>query len=141
MPIPPALRSRKRALVVDYEQDVVDYIVRVLKELPGNLEVTTAYDGYQALLLVERLKPDLVILDIFIPGTDGVAVCQAIKSDPLLKDVRVLGITGYPSPENLDRMLASGADEMLVKPLLVEELQRVVTKLLYGRGKVTRANR
>src|ERR1044071_1894727 len=67
-------------LIVDDEKEIVELISTYLKR-QGNYDISSAYDGITALIEVGRIKPDLLILDIMIPGVDGVEVCRRIKGD------------------------------------------------------------
>ena len=62
-------------------------------------------------------KPDLIILDLFMPGMDGFEVCGRIKENPANADIKVLIFTGNDSKENRERIMAQGADDYLVKPV------------------------
>ena len=122
--------SRKKILVVDDEPTIVDVIVQTLKKDNATYDFASAGDGYEAGLLVATFKPDLIILDIIMPKLDGFAVCHQIKSNPETKGIKILGITGFPEEGNIERMLASGADHCLAKPLKLEELKFHVKRLL-----------
>ncbi len=83
-------------------------------------EVFTAFDGAEALEMVQRVQPDIVLLDVMMPEVDGIEVCTRIKSNPLTRFLPVIMITALDQPEDRIRGLQAGADDFLVKP--VDEL-------------------
>ncbi len=128
MPIPDSLAvAPTRILVVDDEAAVAQLIARAIKAGNPEYEVIQATDGFRAGTIVVTQQPDVVILDLKMPGIDGYEVCRQIKSQDSTKHVEVLAITAYPSQECKDRILECGARVCLTKPLdigqLLEEVQ------------------
>jgi len=132
MPIPEELepKSAPRIVVVDDEAQIVEFVVRALGPRGAGYAVDSAQDGYTAGRLVHSLKPDLVLLDIRMPGIDGFKVCENIKSDPATKNTRVLIITAYASEENMDRLIEMGAEGILEKPFDIATLTARVEELI-----------
>jgi excisionase family DNA binding protein len=129
IPVPDELKGELvRILVVEDETDVADLIERVLSEYE-NVEVNTVNDGISALLEIGRNPPDLVVLDIVIPGVDGFEVCKRVNRDKLLS-VKTLAISGKINEDDVSRLLESGADRFLRKPFNVEDLKRTIDDLL-----------
>lgn len=97
-------------------------------------EVLSVYDGAQALEVVQREKPDLVLLDISMPGLDGREVCKQIKSSPETKEITVVMLTSRD--QQFDRQVGFevGADVCVAKPCSVMYLERVLKKLKLSRG-------
>lgn len=118
-----------KILVIDDEIEVHDFISDALKEL-DNTEVKSVYDGFSAGMTVAEYLPDLIILDLLLPGIDGFKVCANIKNNPKLKDIKILAVTGYDSPENRKKIFAAGADDYLTKPIELKEFREKVKKLL-----------
>jgi len=128
MPIPQELQTEPaRVLVVDDEPAVTQLISRAIKAAYPDYEVTQAHDGFQAGSLVATLKPDVVLLDLRMPGMDGYEVCCTIKSQEGTKHAEVLAMTAYPSPENEKRILDCGARICMTKPLDMEHLLREIS--------------
>ena len=123
--------SKKRILVVDDESSVVSFIEGALL-LEGKYEVAVAMDGFEAGQQVVTFEPDLIILDIMLPGMDGFEVCSRVKKEKATQHVKVLAITGFATDENIDRILSAGADDYLAKPLKLQELHEKVESLLGG---------
>lgn len=115
-------------LVADDDLEILKLIVRILRGRGVN--VLEATDGEEALALAEKHHPDLMILDVMMPGRTGWEVCRAVRDNADLKAVPVLMLTGIG--ERLNEMTSPlyGADAYLDKPFDVGELSRVIDKLL-----------
>ena len=101
---------------------VVDDILANVRLLEAKLaaeyfEVVTAMNGADALESVQRTKPDIVLLDVMMPGIDGIEVCKRIKSNPLTQHIPVVMVTALDQPEDRVRGLEAGADDFLTKPV------------------------
>jgi two-component system, cell cycle response regulator len=101
---------------------VVDDILANVRLLEAKLtaeyfEVHTAQNGIEALELVHRVKPDIVLLDVMMPGMDGIEVCKRIKSNSQTQHIPVIMITAMDQPDDRVRGLEAGADDFLTKPL------------------------
>lgn len=122
---------RKRILVVDDDEVIVETITTSLKEDKHNYEVISARDGFEAGIQVSHFKPDLLILDIMMPDIDGYEVCRRIKSSELTKKTKVIVLSGYLDDENYQKMREYGADSCFSKPLPLEDLKKEIENLLY----------
>ncbi|MFN4143428.1 PleD family two-component system response regulator [Aestuariivirga sp.] len=101
---------------------VVDDILANVRLLEAKLaaeyfDVVTAMNGADALEAVQRTKPDIVLLDVMMPGIDGIEVCRRIKSNPLTQHIPVVMVTALDQPEDRVRGLEAGADDFLTKPV------------------------
>lgn len=105
-----------RVLVVDDNRSFARYLADLLATIPDPVVVATAHDGFDAGRKVQLFDPDLVLLDLKMPGMDGFAVCQQIKEDETTQHIRVIAMTGYFTPENERRILQAGAEACLSKP-------------------------
>jgi two-component system response regulator MprA len=114
-----------RILVVDDEPAVAATITRVLRS-EGH-EVDVAADGEVALRLTRARAYDLIVLDVLLPGRDGIAICRRLRAD---REVPILMLTALGSTEERVRGLDSGADDYLVKPVAYQELLARVRALL-----------
>ena len=131
MPIPPELDSRPACvLVVDDEPAITKLLARAIKSALPEVEVIEANDGFRAGGLVATLRPEVVILDLRMPGMDGFEVCKLIKSQEATRHAHVLAITAYPSQESERTILACGAKVCLAKPLDMEAMISEVRNLL-----------
>ncbi len=118
-----------RILVVDDEPDTLAFIVAVLED--SGAEVIEACDGNEALDLARREKPDLVTLDISMPGKDGGQVFEEMRSDPALRDIPVCIISGRPELRRLIyQRTVPPPDGYLDKPIDEKSLLLNVRKVL-----------
>jgi DNA-binding response OmpR family regulator len=115
-------------LVVDDNEDVVGTIERSLRR--KGYQVTAAYDGKQALRAIESRRPDLMILDIMMPHIDGLEVCRRLRGDPKTAMVPVLFLTARGRLEDKIEGFEAGADDYLIKPFEIPELELRVGALL-----------
>ena len=117
----------RRILVVDDNRDSADSLAMLLR-LVGH-DVRTAHDGRQALVVAATYRPDLVLLDIGLPGMDGFAVARHLRSQPELAGVVLVALTGYGSDEDRRQAQAAGFNYHMVKPLDLDALQELLTAL------------
>ena len=113
-------------LIVDDEEEIAG-MLQTYFQRQGEYEVTTASDGISALIEVGRIKPDLLILDIMIPGVDGVEVCRRIKANSANKTA-IIAISGIESNEK--KILQAGADAFMLKPVDLDKLHVEARRLL-----------
>ena len=131
MPIPPELDFRPACvLVVDDEPAITRLIARAIKTALPEVEVVEANDGFRAGALVATLRPEVVILDLRMPGMDGFEVCRLIKGQEQTRHAHVVAITAYPSQDSEKNILACGAKVCLTKPLDLEALISEVKAVL-----------
>lgn len=112
----------RSVLVVDDDVQLNNYLVALLTTSVDDVQVHSAYDGFEAGKMVQQLQPEVVLLDIMMPGMDGVQVCRSIKADDTTAHAVVVGMTGHHSPGIEQRMLEAGAVTLLRKPFAAEEL-------------------
>ncbi len=107
------LEERKKILVIDDDESVTAVIVGLLE---SRFEVVAAGDGEHAIAAVAAWMPDLVLLDVGMPGMDGFEVCRRLKEDPRFTDVPVIFLTGHQADDQVLRGFASGGADYLAKP-------------------------
>ena len=122
----------QKALIIDDEQAIVD-LVRHHLEKEG-FQCEEANDGEAALRLAKEHKPDLLILDLMLPGIDGLEICRLLRRDPATAQVAIIMLTA--KAEEVDRIvgLEMGADDYMVKPFSPRELVARV-KAVFRRGR------
>jgi len=113
-------------LIVDDDIQFTNYLNKLLSKFPTQVEVAVANDGFSAGLKIREQEPDVVLLDIMMPGLDGFTVCQRIKSNSITSETRVIAMTGYPSADNVEKILAAGAEACLPKPVDKDELLQLL---------------
>src|ERR1700752_1456911 len=117
-----ALESGKRkVLLVDDDQELVELITDVL-ERDGRFEVRTANNGFDAGMMVKEYRPDLIVLDVMLPDINGKEVCQRVRTDTTLEDVRILCISGMVEEDKIQELRLSGADDFVHKPFDIDYL-------------------
>jgi len=122
-------QSRRRVLIVDDDPRIVDLIRDVLAE-DSSLEVHSAATGYDAGLLTERLKPDLIVLDYMLPDVNGNVVCERVRANPDLAETKILLVSGVVNREEVQGLLEAGADDFCAKPFRIDELVGKIHALL-----------
>jgi PAS domain S-box-containing protein len=115
---------RARLLVVDDNVDAAETIAKILR-LSG-YEAHCAYDGPSALAAVRAAKPDVVVLDIGLPGMDGYAVARELRAQPAFRRTPLIAVTGYGQENDRQRSLQAGFDEHFTKPVDPEALQEFI---------------
>lgn len=115
-------------LVVDDDEIVARTIDRSLRA--GGYRVVVAHSGVEALQIARRHPPDLMVLDVLMPGMDGYEVCHQVREDPILKDLPVLFLTAKGREEDRVAGLRAGADDYLRKPFNLDELYLRVKAIL-----------
>jgi len=119
-------------LVVDDEPNIVLSLEFLLKQ--AGFRVRTVANGEAALAAIAQEPPDLVLLDVMIPGRDGYAVCQEIRSNPAWRDMRIIMLTAKGGDIQREKGLSLGADEYVTKPFSTRELVERVRRMLDRRG-------
>jgi len=126
--------KEKRVLIVDDEPPVVEVLRRAIEHMAESyneeIQIAWAFNGFEAGRLVATFRPHLIFLDLMMPKMDGFDVCYQVKNDPATKDIIVVAITGYGSPENVERILKCGAVKCLIKPVTVEQIQDITREVL-----------
>ena len=119
-----------KILVVEDDLPTVELLDFTLKE--EGYEVVAAYDGAEALRKIEKEKPDLILLDIMLPGMDGFQICQLIKHNINFMHIPVIMVTAKIRREDRDLGLEKGADDYITKPFepsyLTEKIKRYLLK-------------
>jgi CheY-like chemotaxis protein len=116
---------RKKILICD-DEVTMRLLVRVV--LNGDYEFSEAADAFQALDFARRTKPDLVVLDVMLPGGDGLVLLEQLRDDPRLGEIPAIVLTASPDFENA--ALAAGAERFFMKPFDPEELRAAVEELV-----------
>jgi excisionase family DNA binding protein len=138
LPLPEELKQgsgRRRVLVVDDENAICDLMAEYLSGRSKDpFEVATATDGFEAGRLVASFRPEVVLLDLRMPGLDGFQVCKTIKADPSNKATLVVAMTGFHTPETEARILECGAARCFAKPIDPEAIAAFIDSEFARRG-------
>jgi len=117
-------------LIEDNEQN--RYLVTFLLEQHG-YAVTSAFDGPTGIHLARRLRPDVILLDIQLPGLSGYDVARTLKGDADLRDVPIVAVTSYAMVGDREQALAAGCDGYIEKPIDPDTFADAVGRFLSGR--------
>lgn len=120
---------RTRILCVEDNRDSREMIATLLRQADGNYDVTAVETAAEALALDGRIKFDLYILDIWLPGMDGVELCRRLRERGVTKPIMFFSAMGVQAKDR-DYVLASGADEFLVKSIDLDRFTETVERLL-----------
>ncbi|NKF50731.1 response regulator [Shewanella sp. WXL01] len=124
--------SKSVILVVDDTPENIDVISGVLKP---EYKVKAAISGEAALKIAARKpQPDLVLLDIMMPGMDGFEVCQYLKADPKTAHIKVLFVSAKTEISDAQRALNLGAEDYITKPINPQEVRLIVRKQLLNKS-------
>jgi two-component system, cell cycle response regulator DivK len=115
-------------LVVD-DNDVNLELVRDLLEDQG-YRVRVAIDANDAIAVLHDFRPRLILMDIQLPGMDGLTLTRMLKANPSMRDIRIVGLTGYAMAGDEERILAAGCDGYLAKPIDTRRLPGVISSML-----------
>jgi CheY-like chemotaxis protein len=120
----------RRVLIVDDNEDAANSLAMILKL--GGHETASVYTAADALARAAAFRPDVVLLDIGLPGMDGYEVAQQMRELPGLRDVRLVAVTGYGRSEDRIRAREAGFDDHLVKPVEFSLLERALAGVRAG---------
>jgi len=112
----------RRVLVVDDNEGLTKLLAKILARLGGH-QVQQAFDGPSALLAFEQFQPEVVLLDIGLPGMDGYEVVTRMRAAPRGPEAVIAALTGYGEEQDRRNSLAAGFDAHLVKPASIGELE------------------
>lgn len=115
-------------LVVD-DEPMARTLLRLMLVRAG-FEVVEAEDGFDALEKLQQNRPDVMILDVMMPGIDGFAVCETVREDRAMTDLPIIMLSAKTDMESVKKGLGVGADKYLTKPISPEELTRQVRDIL-----------
>jgi DNA-binding response OmpR family regulator len=115
-------------LVIDDDELVSRTLQRALRLY--DYQVMVAHSGAEGLHMARRHQPDLLVLDVIMPGTDGYQVCRQVRGDPLLHSVPILFLTAKTKDEDKIEGFRAGADDFLSKPFNMQELQLRIRAIL-----------
>lgn len=118
----------KRILVVDDEKDFCFFLKKNL-EAAGSFDVTICHNGPTALSLAENIRPDLVLLDILMPGMDGPEVARQLKENPVTKGIPVVFLTAVVKEDEAKSKDTIGGWRYIAKPVKIKELVEMINSL------------
>lgn len=123
-------RRAPRILIVDDDNAVVTFLEEILGDIVEGAEFILAHDGFEAGALVQEHIPQLIFMDIMMPGLNGDSACRFVKRHEKTRHIPVIAMTGYSSAENVEKMHKAGAVGVLKKPFDLMEIERLVKEAL-----------
>lgn len=118
-----------RVLVVDDEKAVVSVIRRFLERSQTPFQIEVALDGFEAGHQIATFRPNVIFLDLRLPGMDGFEVCRRIKADPDTSSSHIIAMTGYYEGDVAQRIVEMGASLLMQKPFTPDDLRRALAKV------------
>ena len=118
----------KTVLIVEDNQNNAELLEDILSVRGYNVNVVTR--GEEALESVEKMKPDLILMDIQLPGIDGYEITRRLKKDPFTKDIIIIAVTAYALKGDEMKALRAGCDDYMSKPINTRELPEMVERYI-----------
>ncbi len=123
----------QRVLIVE-DNPLNRELASVVLEAAG-YDVATAGDAVECMALLARQRPDVILMDLRLPGKDGLELTRELRATPALKDVVIVALTAYAMPGDVQRAIAAGCDGYLTKPIQTRQLaQQVAAIIADGKG-------
>ena len=119
---------QKKILIVEDEPNIVVPLQFIMKE--NGYDVTVAFSGEEAVDSISAFKPDLILLDIMLPGIDGYELCQMIRQKPEWEKIKIIFLTALGREADMAKGLALEADAYITKPFSNKEVVQKVRELL-----------
>ena len=116
--------GRIKILIVDDDKKIAASLEKLIEHQCRKVKISVVHDGFEAGQLVQRIHPDIVLLDVMLPGIDGIRMCYLIKK--YNKDTKIIVITGYHSDHVKKKVFEVGADHYFTKPLDCDALLDVI---------------
>jgi CheY-like chemotaxis protein len=116
--------AKNSILIVD-DNPVNLKLIRVLLTGEG-YDVRTAADAEEAMQVLKEASPHLILMDVQLPGIDGLELTRRLKTDPATRDIKILGLTAYAMKGDEEKILAAGCDGYIAKPIDTRALPRVI---------------
>ncbi len=113
--------GKRKVLVVDDDAEIVELILDVLAR-DGRFETKSASSGYDAGILTQQFRPELILLDYMLPDINGNVVCQTVKRNPELVGTKIIIVSGVVEPSDIEELKKSGAEDFIKKPFDISEL-------------------
>lgn len=129
IPLARLQRGKKRILVVDDDPDIVEMLSDLL-QADGRFEVKTASTGYDAGLMTQQFNPDVMILDYMLPDINGNVVLATVRKNPELAHIKIILVSGVVNPDEVQALLAAGANDFIKKPFDIEHLIKRIADLV-----------
>jgi excisionase family DNA binding protein len=121
--------GKRKILIVDDDEQIIELFEDVLGR-DERFIVKSASTGYDAGVMTEQFKPDLMILDYMLPDINGNIVCKTVRANPAQSGMKIIIVSGVVNHSDVEDLLDAGADEFIKKPFNLEQLMKMVHELL-----------
>ena len=121
--------GKRKVLIVDDDAEIVELMADVLIR-DGRFETRAAASGYDAGVLTQQFRPDLILLDYMLPDVNGDVVCRTIRKNPEFENIRIIIVSGVVKRDEIDHLLKSGAEDFIKKPFNIVELTDKIAAVL-----------
>ena len=121
-----------KVFIVDDESEITEIVDTFLTE--HGFQVTTENNPVEAIKKIKNVKPNVILLDIMMPGIDGYEICQRLKQDPEFTNTPVIFLTGKDRSDDMGRSFKSGGDMFIKKPFSCERLLEIVNIVMMSTG-------
>jgi len=129
MPLKNLESGKKKVLIVDDDQEIVELMVDVLGR-DGRFDIRTASSGYDAGIMTQQFRPDLIILDYMLPDVNGNVVCQTIRKNDEFANTKIMIVSGVVNPDEIDNLLKAGAQDFVKKPFNISQIVEKIVSIL-----------
>jgi len=119
-----------KVLIVDDNQVNLKLVTYVVES--AGFEVATALDAEKALAALATARPDVILMDLQLPGIDGLELTRRIKADPATRDIAVIAVTAYAMKGDREKALEAGCDDYVTKPIDTRTLPQVIERHVKG---------
>lgn len=126
--------TREKILIVDDEMSTLMPLKRSLES--ENYAVVEAYDGHEAIKKANEEMPDLIILDLMLPGMDGIGVCQHLKTETQTEKIPIIMLTAKDNINDKVKGIQIGADDYVTKPFVLKELKARIKNVMRRSGNI-----
>jgi CheY-like chemotaxis protein len=120
----------ERVLIVDDNPTNLKLVAYLVKA--QGYEVQTAGDAEAALVSIAEHRPRLILMDLQLPGIDGLELTRQLKADPATQDIKIVAVTAYAMKGDQEKALAAGCDDYVTKPIDTRALPEVIARHLQG---------
>ncbi|MDH5232926.1 MAG: response regulator [Gammaproteobacteria bacterium] len=114
--------AKNRILVVDDDEQLARFLFEILSSKVPSAEIEVAHDGFEAGRKVQLFQPQVILLDLMMPGLNGFEVCKRIRENPVTRATKIIAMTGYYTDENVARICEAGANACIEKPIDIKKL-------------------
>jgi len=117
-----------RILIIDDDEVFNEIIAKAIEHAIPEAVIASASDGFSGGMLARSFNPEIILLDLRMPGMDGFQVCRMLKADEATLGIRIIAISGSPSEADRQKVNEAGAEDLLVKPVDMPSLLKIITK-------------